>query len=214
MAGEYLTIRGSGKGEYVEKKSRFLGLALHVESEEEAAGYLEKIRKQYYDARHNCYAWIIGEQKEKIRSSDDGEPSGTAGQPILKVLEGSGCTNVMIIVTRYFGGTLLGTGGLVRAYTRASREALEDADQVRMCLCDRYTATIDYSFLDRVLYYLRQAGITPDDTLYSDRVGIVLTTRADMTAQVRERIVSLTGGSVLFEETGQDFYPVSVQQEA
>ncbi len=208
MAGEYLTIRGSGKGEYVEKKSRFLGLAVHVESEEEAAGYLEKIRKQYYDARHNCYAWIIGEQKEKIRSSDDGEPSGTAGQPILKVLEGSGCTNVMIIVTRYFGGTLLGTGGLVRAYTRASREALEDAPLVRMCLCDRYTVTIDYSFLDRVLYYLRQAGIAPDDQIYSDRVGIVLTTRADVTAGVRERIVSLTGGSALFEEAGQDFYPV------
>lgn len=212
MAGEYLTIRGTGKGEYVEKKSRFLGLAVHVESEEEAAGYLEKVRKQYYDARHNCYAWIIGEQKEKIRSSDDGEPSGTAGQPILKVLEGSGCTNVMIVVTRYFGGTLLGTGGLVRAYTRASREALEDADQVRMCLCDRYTATIDYSFLDRVMYYLRQAGITPDDTLYSDRVGIVLTTRADATEEVRKKIISLTGGSALFEESGQDFYPVSLQR--
>lgn len=213
MAGEYLTIRGSGKSEYTEKKSRFLGLALHVESEEEAAGYLEKIRKQYYDARHNCYAWIIGEQKEKIRSSDDGEPSGTAGQPILKVLEGSGCTNVMIIVTRYFGGTLLGTGGLVRAYTKASREALEDADLVRMCLCDRFTATIDYSFLDKVMYFLRQAGITPDDTLYSDRVGIVLTVRTDLTAGVRERITSLTGGGALFEEAGQDFYPVSVSEE-
>ena len=213
MAGEYLTIRGSGKGEYTEKKSRFLGLALHVESEEEAAGYLEKIRKQYYDARHNCYAWIIGEQKEKIRSSDDGEPSGTAGQPILKVLEGSGCTNVMIIVTRYFGGTLLGTGGLVRAYTRASREALEDAELVRMCLCERFTVTIDYSFLDRVMYYLRQAGIAPDDTLYSDRVGIVLTVRADLAQGVRERITTLTGGGALFEEVGRDFYPVSVPEE-
>ena len=213
MAGEDLTIRGSGKGEYTEKKSRFLGLALHVESEEEAAGYLEKIRKQYYDARHNCYAWIIGEQKEKIRSSDDGEPSGTAGQPILKVLEGSGCTNVMIIVTRYFGGTLLGTGGLVRAYTKASREALEDAELVRMCLCERFTATIDYSFLDRVMYFLRQAGIAPDDTLYSDRVGIVLTVRADLAPGVRERITTLTGGGALFEEAGRDFYPISVPEE-
>lgn len=211
MAEEYLTIRGSGKGEYTEKKSRFLGLALHVESEEEAAGYLEKIRKQYYDARHNCYAWIIGEQKEKIRSSDDGEPSGTAGAPILKVLEGSGCTNVMIVVTRYFGGTLLGTGGLVRAYTKASREALEDADLVRMCLCDRFTVTIDYSFLDRVLYFLRQEGIGPDDTLYSDRVGIVLTIREDLADGVRKRITSLTAGAAHFEEKGQDYYPVSVR---
>jgi putative IMPACT (imprinted ancient) family translation regulator len=119
----------------------------------------------------------------------------------------------MIIVTRYFGGTLLGTGGLVRAYTKASREALEDADLVRMCLCDRFTVTIDYSFLDKVMYFLRQAGITPDDTLYSDRVGIVLTTRTDLTAGVRERITSLTGGGALFEEAGQDFYPVSVSEE-
>lgn len=213
MPGEYLTINESGQGEYVEKKSRFIAQAVHVESEEEAIAFLEKVRKKYYDARHNCYAWIIGEQKEKIRSSDDGEPSGTAGAPILKVLEGSGCTNVMIIVTRYFGGTLLGTGGLVRAYTKASREALEDADLVRMCLCDRFTVTIDYSFLDRVMYFLRQAGITPDDTLYSDRVGIVLTVRTDLTAGVRERITSLTGGGALFEAAGQDFYPVSVSEE-
>ena len=210
MAGEYLTIKGTGTGEYVEKKSRFLGLALHVESEEEAAAHLERIRKQYYDARHNCYAWIIGEQKEKIRSSDDGEPSGTAGQPILKVLEGSGCTNIMIIVTRYFGGTLLGTGGLVRSYTKAARDALEDAVLVRMCLCDLFTVTIEYSFLDKVLYFLRQEEISPDDQIYSDKVGLVLITPADRTRKIRERILSITNGSALFEDAGQDFYPVEV----
>ena len=210
MAGEYLTIKGTGTGEYVEKKSRFLGLALHVESEEEAAAHLERIRKQYYDARHNCYAWIIGEQKEKIRSSDDGEPSGTAGQPILKVLEGSGCTNIMIIVTRYFGGTLLGTGGLVRSYTKAARDALEDAVLVRMCLCDLFTVTIEYSFLDKVLYFLRQEEISPDDQIYSDKVGLVLITPADRTGKIRERILSITNGSALFEDAGQDFYPVEV----
>ena len=210
MAGEYLTIKGTGSGEYVEKKSRFLGLALHVESEEEAAAQLERIRKQYYDARHNCYAWIIGEQKEKIRSSDDGEPSGTAGKPILGVLEGSGCTNIMIIVTRYFGGTLLGTGGLVRAYTKAARDALEDALLVCMCLCDKFTVTLDYAFLDKVLYYLRQEEIAPADQIYADRVGLVLITAADKAAQVRERIVSLTNGSASFEDQGQDFYPLEV----
>ena len=150
MAGEYLTIKGTGTGEYVEKKSRFLGLALHVESEEEAAAHLERIRKQYYDARHNCYAWIIGEQKEKIRSSDDGEPSGTAGQPILKVLEGSGCTNIMIIVTRYFGGTLLGTGGLVRAYTAASQDALDHAVTALVLPAKKVSVSCSYTDLARI----------------------------------------------------------------
>ena len=210
MAGEYLTIKGTGTGEYVEKKSRVPVLARDVESEEEAAAHRERIRKQYYDARHNCYAWIIGEQKEKIRSSDDGEPSGTAGQPILKVLEGSGCTNIMIIVTRYFGGTLLGTGGLVRSYTKAARDALEDAVLVRMCLCDLFTVTIEYSFLDKVLYFLRQEEISPDDQIYSDKVGLVLITPADRTGKIRERILSITNGSALFEDAGQDFYPVEV----
>jgi uncharacterized YigZ family protein len=165
MPGEYLTINESGQGEYVEKKSRFIAQAVHVESEEEAIAFLEKVRKKYYDARHNCYAWVIGEQKEKTRSSDDGEPSGTAGLPILKVIDGSGCTNVLIVVTRYFGGTLLGTGGLVRAYSKSAKDALDDAAKVRMCLCARLRVTIQYGALDRILYYLRQEGIEPADQI-------------------------------------------------
>ena len=111
MAAEYLTISETGKGEYEEKKSRFLGEAVHVETEEEAAAYVAGIRKKYYDARHHCYAWVMGEGSERKKSADDGEPSGTAGQPILKVIEGSGCTNVLVIPgARLYPGGARGAG--------------------------------------------------------------------------------------------------------
>ena len=116
----YYTIQKTGHGEYEEKRSRFLGEAIPVQSEEEVQEHLTRIRKQYYDARHHCSAYVLGEKKDRKKASDDGEPQGSAGLPILNVIEGAGCTGILIVVTRYFGGTLLGTGGLVRAYTNAA----------------------------------------------------------------------------------------------
>ena len=122
---EYLALVEAGQDEITEKKSRFIGYAMPVESEEEALAAVEKIKKKHYDARHNCYAFSIGTGPQPLlRFSDDGEPQGTAGKPILEVIGGSGVRNVCIVVTRYFGGTLLGTGGLVRAYTEAAKAAL------------------------------------------------------------------------------------------
>ena len=112
---EYRTEYQGGKGEIVEKKSRFIAEVFLVHSEEEAMQYLEQIRKKYWDARHHCWAYVIGEERVTERCSDDGEPSGTAGKPILEVIRGAGLHNIFVVVTRYFGGTLLGTGGLVRA---------------------------------------------------------------------------------------------------
>ena len=117
MLKEYVTILEPGTGEIVEKKSRFIGYVSHVESEEEANLFITGIKKRHYDARHNCYAYTVGEEQPLMRFSDDGEPGGTAGKPILEVITGNKLCNVCIVVTRYFGGTLLGTGGLVRAYT-------------------------------------------------------------------------------------------------
>ena len=120
----YKIIEYGGGGEIVEKKSRFIARVQATESEEEAAAFIEAEKKRYWDARHHCYAYILGEQGQTVRYSDDGEPSGTAGRPILEVLTGSGVRNVTLVVTRYFGGTLLGTGGLVRAYTQAAQAGL------------------------------------------------------------------------------------------
>ena len=209
MASEYLTISDRGEGGYEEKKSRFLGEAVPVASEEEAAAYVAGVRKKYYDARHHCYAWVIGEGGGRKKSSDDGEPSGTAGQPILKVIEGSGCTNVLVVVTRYFGGTLLGTGGLVRAYTQAARAALENAKKVRMCLCRQLAVTVEYGALDRLLYELRREGIEPGETEYGARVTIGLTVEAARADQTVEKITSLTSGGAVITELAEGFFPLA-----
>lgn len=209
MASEYLTLARPGQGEYEEKKSRFLGKAVHIESEEEAAAFIAGIRKQYYDARHNCYAWVLGEGSERKKSSDDGEPSGTAGQPILRVIEGSGCTNVLVIVTRYFGGTLLGTGGLVRAYTQAARAALEDAQKARMCLCRRLAVTVEYGALDRLLYALRRDGIEPQETEYGAKVTLHLIIEEKQGDTVENMITALTSGDAEILTEAKDFFPLS-----
>ena len=209
MASEYLTLARPGQGEYEEKKSRFLGKAVHIESEEEAAAFIAGIRKQYYDARHNCYAWVLGEGSELKKSSDDGEPSGTAGQPILRVIEGSGCTNVLVIVTRYFGGTLLGTGGLVRAYTQAARAALEDAQKARMCLCRKLAVTVEYGALDRLLYALRRDGIEPQETEYGAKVTLHLIIEEKQGDTVENMITALTSGDAEILTEAKDFFPLS-----
>ena len=208
MAAEYLTISETGKGEYEEKKSRFLGEAVHVETEEEAAAYVAGIRKQYYDARHHCYAWVMGEGAERKKSADDGEPSGTAGQPILKVIEGSGCTNVLVIVTRYFGGTLLGTGGLVRAYTQAARAALENARTVRMCLCRILAVTVEYGALDKLLYELGRDGIEMGETEYGAKVTLHLTVEEARADALQAKISALTSGSAGIEIEEEGFFPL------
>ena len=120
----------AGQGEIVEKKSRFIANIFPVHSEEEALAYIEEIRKKHYDARHNCFAYVIGEKNEVMRGSDDGEPSGTAGRPMLEVLLGEELHDVLAVVTRYFGGTLLGTGGLVRAYSAAVKEGLSKTEVI------------------------------------------------------------------------------------
>lgn len=204
---DYLTPAETGFGEYTEKKSRFLGEAFHAETEEEAAAELSRIRKKYYDARHTCYAWVLGETGSVRKASDDGEPSGTAGQPILKVIDGAGCTDILIAVTRYFGGTLLGTGGLVRSYTAAAKAALENAQIVRMCLCGRFAAQIEYGMLDRILYVLRQKEIEPE-VAYTDKVTLTITAPMDDVAPLRQQIIAMTGGSAKLGEIEEGYYPL------
>ena len=209
---EYITVGGIGKGEYVEKKSRFLGEIHPVLTEAEAAAVVAAARKKYYDARHHCYAWILGEDGSAKKASDDGEPSGTAGFPMLKVLDGAGIRNAVVVVTRYFGGTLLGTGGLVRAYTNAAQEALADARIVRMCCCRVIGIDTEYSLLDRVLYYLKQNRIAPYDQVYSDRVSLKITVEEDRADGVVEDLVSLSKGTVRIQTLETGFFPIDVEK--
>lgn len=170
----YRIVYEGGRGEIIEKKSRFIATVAPVESEEEAVAFIESIKKKYYDARHNCPAFVIGKNKELTRCSDDGEPSGTAGKPILEVILGAELTNVAVVVTRYFGGTLLGTGGLVRAYTQAVQEGLAACKTATM----RYGVTIrietDYTDLGKIQHLLGNKEIPVISSEYTDKVALTV----------------------------------------
>ncbi len=169
-----ITVVKGYETELIEKKSRFLGLAAHVESEEEVNEILAGIRKKYWDASHHCYAFTIGETLPQMRCTDDGEPSGTAGKPMLQVLTGMELCNTLVVVTRYFGGTLLGTGGLVRAYSGAAKEALEAADKVERIPGIRAIWRMAYTELGKVQYILAQNELTPEDVIYTDQVEVIV----------------------------------------
>lgn len=162
----YITVSGESAGEYSEKRSRFIATLRHIETEEQAAEFLAEMRSKYWDAKHNCYAYSISRGTLK-RFSDDGEPHGTAGKPILDIIDGSGLTDIMIVVTRYFGGVLLGTGGLVRAYSAAAREAAAAAQRVRMTPCTVYKARCGYSELERLTKLIADNGGTVENTVYA-----------------------------------------------
>ncbi len=163
MTKEYQTAKiviEPGIGEYTEKKSRFIAEVRNVETEEEAAAFVNEIKKKYWDARHNCMAFVLGESRDTMRFSDDGEPSGTAGKPILDVILGNQIINAAIVVTRYFGGILLGTGGLVRAYQKAAQEALENSVIAEKSSGIQCQITTDYNGLGKIQYLSGQEGIS------------------------------------------------------
>lgn len=175
----YRVIVEEGTGEITEKKSRFIATVKRVESEEEAAAFVEAMKKKYWDASHNCSAMVIGERGELTRCSDDGEPSGTAGRPMLEVLLSEKLRNAAVVVTRYFGGILLGTGGLVRAYTQAVKEGLSGCKLGTMRAGVRLEVLTDYNGIGKILYIMGTKGIEPEDSLYTDTVQLVLLVPAE-----------------------------------
>ena len=201
----YKTVKQYGEGEIEEKKSRFLGKIKPVTTEEEALAFIEKTKKQYWDARHNCYAYIIGEHCECVRCSDDGEPSGTAGKPMLEVLQNQELRNVVAVVTRYFGGTLLGTGGLVRAYTQATQEALKEAQIATMTPVAIMTIQTDYNAIGKIKYVLAQEEINIQNVEYT--VDVVVTAAVPLTQKeaLLKKITEVTNGKAVMHETEQVF---------
>ena len=187
-----VVIKNGGEGIYEEKKSRFIAKVYSVDTEEEAGEYIEAARKKYWDARHNCYAFIIGSNSEVTRCSDDGEPSGTAGKPILEVISGMGIYNCLVIVTRYFGGTLLGTGGLVRAYTKACKDALSDSVLAKVVQGERYIVTVDYSFVGKIQRISEDMNATIVNTEYLENVCFTIAT--EMGSGIEKKIIEGTNG--------------------
>ena len=172
MLPEYRTIYQGGEDEIVEKKSRFIATVIPVENEEEALEFIEKTKKKYWDARHNCFAYVIGERGQLQRCSDDGEPNGTAGKPLRDVLLGNELRNVAVVVTRYFGGTLLGTGGLVRAYSQAVKSGLRASVVITKILGVKLHIETDYTTFGKIQYILAQRELKILDTVYTDKVEL------------------------------------------
>lgn len=200
MQKKYVTILEPGIGEIIEKKSRFIGYVRHVETEEEANDFITEIKKKHYDARHNCYAYSIGEEQEVLRFSDDGEPGGTAGKPILEVITGEGLKNVCVVVTRYFGGTLLGTGGLVRAYTDAAKECIAATEIVCKQMVQPLSIITNYTDLGKIQYILGSAGIDIKDSEYGENVVLQVEIFVDDVEGVEKELVEATAARVIIEK--------------
>ena len=201
-----------GSGEIVEKKSRFIANIKSVETVEEAQVYIEEMKKKYQDARHNCSAFSVGTEQVTTRCSDDGEPSGTAGKPILEVISGSGIHNIVVVVTRYFGGTLLGTGGLVRAYTDATRAGIENSDIVEKIPGRRVDIAMDYTDLGKLQYMLAQNEVLTEDTEYTDKVIIHALFPESDKEKLKKKITEATSGRVMTQE-GEEVYFGTVDGE-
>ena len=196
---EYLVVEEAGQGEIVEKKSRFIAHVLPVESEEEAISHIEKIKKEYWDARHNCYAFVIGRNNEIQRFSDDGEPQGTAGKPILEVLLNGNIHNTLIVVTRYFGGTLLGTGGLVRAYGQSAKEGVRNAKVMYVCDGVGFQLMCDYNSIGKIKYIMAQMEIVAEEEYGADVVLYINMKKRDFES-FKSQVIDATSGKAGFGE--------------
>ena len=183
-----------GQSEWIDRKSRFLGRLVFVKSEEEVNQFLDLIRREHYNARHHCYAYILGDQGQVKRFSDDREPSGTAGRPILEIMERTQLSNALLVVTRYFGGVLLGTGGLVHAYQNSARLAIENS-----LLVERYQGYLckvemDYSMLGKVQFILREDGIEILSSEYNEKVSLELALVPEQEKLLREKLKTIFAG--------------------
>ena len=205
-SADYRILISGGVGEIVEKKSRFIATVRVVESEEEAQAFIEEMKKKYWDARHNCSAFVIGARGELTRCSDDGEPSGTAGRPMLEVLIGSEIRNIAVVVTRYFGGVLLGTGGLVRAYTQAVQESIKNCETAMMRFGVRYKLTTDYNGVGKILYLLSEQGITQENADYGENVELQVMVPIEKADKLVKDITEVTNGKTGITELERTYF--------
>lgn len=198
----YKILLKGGQGEIVEKKSRFIASLQPVASEEEAAAFIEATKKKYWDARHNCTAMVIGKHAEITRCSDDGEPSGTAGRPMLEVLTGEEIRDVVVVVTRYFGGTLLGTGGLVRAYSQAVKEGLKNCEIGVLSEGRKVKLTMSYNDYGKVEHFCRTEGQEMGEVTYQENVTVELTIPENCYESRIKKLQDVSAGRLEIEDLG------------
>jgi len=201
----YKTLAHSGEFKQVIERSTFIARAEHIESEEEAQKVIGEEKKKYPDARHCCWAYILGEGSDRLRYSDDGEPQGTAGLPMLDVLKKQGITNTVLAVTRYFGGILLGTGGLTRAYSSSATGAIESGTVAVMTETLEITVEVDYSLLPRLTNYLKGKEVKTKNTEYLEKVIVHLLVRAEEGESIKTSITDCLYGKCVIKEAAKFF---------
>ncbi len=205
----FLTIKEESNSEYIEKRSKFLCSAFPCKTEEEALAILEKIKTKYWDARHNCHAFIVNDGRTS-RFSDDGEPHGTAGKPILEVITAKKLVNVLVVVTRYFGGVLLGTGGLVRAYSTATKDALDSATIVEMVPCTMFRINCSYSEHPSLSRLIENSNANLENTDFAENVTVDIVLRDEDIASFEHSLTENFSGKLKMEETGKTVSPFEV----
>ncbi len=208
MLTKYRTIHSFGSDETIINKSRFIGYAKPISSEEEAIDFIQEIKSKHKDATHNVYAYVYGESNNIQRYSDDGEPSGTAGIPVLEVIKKEDLRNVVVVVTRYFGGIKLGTGGLVRAYTKGAKAGLESAQIVDKVLFKKVKVRIDYTLYGKVENELLRMEYIISDVIYDDAVNIIILCENENVNNLINLITELTSSRMIYEELDEEYYSV------
>lgn len=202
----YKVVWKGGEAEITEKKSRFIAHVAPAETEEEALAFIEEIKKKYWDARHNCTAYSIGADQPILRCSDDGEPSKTAGMPMMEVLQGEGLHNVVVVVTRYFGGTLLGTGGLIRAYTKSTQEGIKSSQIITKHLGKRIEVRCDYSTSGKIQYVAASGSVLILNIQYTDEVTFDFVVPIDLIGKIKKDFMEASGGKAKINEIGEGYF--------
>lgn len=204
---EYKTVQFENSDDFVEKKSRFIGYVKPVKTSDEALEFINKIKSKHWDATHNVYAYVLKENNIQ-RYSDDGEPSGTAGVPVLDVILKNGLVDVCVVVTRYFGGILLGAGGLVRAYSHGSKIALESGNIITMAPCKILSVKVDYSFYERTNILLSEFNANIEETLFEESVKMTFSLKEDKVTLLSEKLTEQSNGKYVLTEVGEKFAKV------
>lgn len=208
MKNKYKTIHEFGYDEIIINKSKFIGYAKPIDSEQDAIEFINEIRAKHRDATHNVYAYVFGENNNIQRYSDDGEPSGTAGIPVLEVIKKEDLRNVVVVVTRYFGGIKLGAGGLVRAYTKGAKIGLEAGIIIEKILFKKIMARIDYTLYGKVENDLLRGGYIIDKVTYDTAVNLIILCEVDKIEDLKNILIDITNGRAQIEELDEEYYSV------
>lgn len=201
---DYSTIKGFAEASFTEKKSEFIGYIKHVETSDEAVDFINEIRAKHRKATHNVYAYVVREGNTS-GYSDDGEPQGTAGMPVLNVLNKEGLSDVCCVVTRYFGGILLGGGGLVRAYSHSAKIAVDASERLVMCRCNPINVTVDYNLYGKIGYVIPEYDAKILDTEFAENVTVKLIVKKNSVEKFVEKITDITNGAAEFEQLAESY---------